>query len=245
MRPWDCSWTKRTGGADGQDAGQERGGCRWGRPKLVELWHRCEEKAVRRSPGPGLAPKPALLPITGGGSQRAGGFWVRVQATGLEGLVRQPGAYDWKAGRFGMGEPTEALGRCVGGSWAEKPREGWGGWRAVTGVEARAHFLAESWLLRLLAGARLHAAGAQQDWAGGDGVGAFTPSKTFLVKSLGEVSGVPSGQGFFFFSDGRKVNVSKSPKEMSRCSGRDTRKTSVHITGGEQPIWEAQAFPAP
>lgn len=141
--------------------------------KLVELWHQ-GGKAVCRARGPGLAPSLPCCPSLEGAVRGQVASGVRVQATGLSGLVRQPGAYDWKAGRFGMGAhrgSRQVWGQLGGRNpeGAEEGEEQSRGWRP-------GHTFGRQLAPRPLAGARLHALGHSKT-AGGDGVGVFTPPR--------------------------------------------------------------------
>lgn len=79
MRPWDCSWTKRTGGIGRTGCGaRKRGGCRWGRPKAGGVVASREEKRCAE-PRALAWHQAALLPITGGGSQGKVASGVRVR----------------------------------------------------------------------------------------------------------------------------------------------------------------------
>lgn len=180
--------------ADGM-RGKKGGGCRWGRPKLVELWHR-GGKAVRRARGPGLAPSLPCCHITREGSQGPSGFWGQSPGDRTEWPgARQPGAYDWKAGRFGMGATRLSAG--VGAAGREKRGAGEGeeqsqGWRPGNCAHGRSWPFGP-WQEPVCT--RWGTARWQQEemeWAS-------SLLKTFLVKSLGEVSGIAFRAGAFFF----------------------------------------------
>ena len=157
--------------------------------KLVALWHR-GGRAVYRAPWSWPGAEPALLPITGEGllgSEPRQQGWVA--------WARQHGAYDWKARRCGT--RAHQCSQQVGGQLGGRDPEGAGKGGEHHGHGGQDTPLARQLVPRPLAGASLDALGAT------DGrrrqSGRLHSSKRFLVKSLGEVWGQPSGKGLFYF----------------------------------------------